>query len=147
MKILIDADGCPVVKLTCQEAEKHNVECKIICDTSHEFYINGIETITVSKGKDSVDFKLVNMIEKNDIVVTQDYGLAAMCLAKGAKVINQNGVIYDEDNIMSMLNSRHISMKLRNSGIRQKGPEKRDIRYNDIFIKNLKFLIEIKNKI
>lgn len=142
MKILIDADGCPVVKITCMEARKYNLKCKIICDTSHEFHIDYAETVTVSKGKDSVDFVLVNMIEKNDIVVTQDYGLAAMSLAKGAKVINQNGIIYDEENILSMLNSRHISLKLRNSGIRQKGPEKRDSRYNDIFVKNLKILIE-----
>jgi hypothetical protein len=60
------------------------VECVIICDTAHVFEKTGAKTIIVSQGSDSVDFKLVNMIQKGDIVVTQDYGLAAMCMARGA---------------------------------------------------------------
>ncbi|MBE7014642.1 MAG: YaiI/YqxD family protein [Ruminococcaceae bacterium] len=142
MKILIDADGCPVTEITCKEAGKYNLKCVIICDTSHIFNYPDVETITVSKGADSVDFFLVNIIDKGDIVVTQDYGLAAMCLAKNAFVINQNGIIFDDGNILSLLNVRHTSKKLRMSGVRLKGPSKRDKTMDAYFIEKLKFLIE-----
>ena len=146
MKILIDADGCPVIKITCETAVKYSVECKVICDTSHVFNIEGIETITVSKGSDSVDFYLVNIIEKDDIVVTQDYGLAAMCLAKNAHAINQNGIIFDDSNILSLLNNRHTSKKLRMQGVRLKGPQKRKREMDNVFKEKLEFLIEKKYK-
>ena len=142
MKILIDADGCPVVKLTCEIAFKYGIECKIISDTSHIFNIEGVETISVSKGSDSVDFYLVNLIKAGDIVVTQDYGLAAMCLAKNACVLNQNGIIFDDSNILSLLNNRHTSKKLRMQGIRLKGPQKRNPEMDNVFREKLEFLIE-----
>ena len=113
MKILIDADGCPVTKIACEQAEKYNIECKIICDTSHIFQINGAETITVSKGADSVDFHLVNLIEKGDIVITQDYGLASLLLAKKATVLHHNGFFYTQENIDRMLFERHLSREMR----------------------------------
>ena len=94
MRILIDADGCPVVNQTITLASEFAIECFILCDTSHEFHREGAHTIVLSKGADSVDFALVNMIQAGDIVVTQDYGLAAMCLARKGKPITQNGVIY-----------------------------------------------------
>ena len=78
-----------------------------------------------SKGNDSVDYALINLVNKEDIVITQDYGLAAMAINKASYVINQNGLIYDNSNIDSLLMSRHISKKIRNSGGRTKGPRKR----------------------
>ena len=125
MKIYIDADGCPVVDLTIKIAKEYGVECIILCDTSHEFYREGIQTITVSKGADSVDFALVNRIEKGDVAVTQDYGLAAMCLAKGAIPIRQDGVVYTGDNIDALLLARHTAKKIRRSGGRLHGASKR----------------------
>jgi len=77
MTVFIDADGCPVVDITIRLSKQVGVECVIICDTSHVFEKEGAKTITVSKGNDSADFVLVNMIQKDDIVITQDYGLAA----------------------------------------------------------------------
>ena len=94
MKILIDADGCPVVDICIKSAKRHGIECLILCDTSHIFEREGAKTVTVSKGADSVDFKIVNLLDRGDIVITQDYGLAAMCLARGARALNQNGLIY-----------------------------------------------------
>lgn len=111
MKILIDADGCPVVDLCIKAAKRHGVECLILCDTAHIFEREGARTVTVSKGADSVDFKTVNLLERGDIVVTQDYGLAAMCLARGARALNQNGLIYTSDNIDALLNSRYEAKK------------------------------------
>ena len=58
-----------------------------------------------------MDFMLVNMIKKGDLVIAQDYGLAAMCLARGAVTINQNGMIYSEDNIDALLMQRHTAKK------------------------------------
>lgn len=135
MKILIDADGCPVVDITIKIAKKFNIEVIIICDTSHVFNKEGVETIIISKGNDAVDFALVNKVNKGDIVVTQDYGLAAMVLSKQGYPINQSGLVYTSENIDQLLYTRHISKKIRNSGGRLKGPRKRqkedDIRFGE----------------
>ena len=125
MRVLIDADGCPVVDITIRLAQKHKIECIIFCDTSHEFRRDGAETIMVSKGADSVDFALVNMLQNGDVVITQDYGLAAMCLARGAIPISQDGMIYNNDNIEGLLLQRHTAKKIRNAGGRLKGNPKR----------------------
>lgn len=125
MRILIDADGCPVVDSAVEIAKENSIECIILCDTSHVFEKEGAVTVTVSKGADSVDFALVNMVHNGDIVVTQDYGLAAMCLARNAVTLNQDGRIYDNNNIDSLLLARHNSKKIRMAGGRTKGPSKR----------------------
>ncbi|HAN21866.1 MAG: hypothetical protein A2Y15_06325 [Clostridiales bacterium GWF2_36_10] len=125
MKILIDADGCPVVDITIQTAKIYNIECIILCDTSHVYERDGVKTLTVSKGADSVDFVLVNLLKSGDIVVTQDYGLAAMCLSRSAYAINQNGMEYTSENIDALLLARHTAKKIRNAGGRIKGPVKR----------------------
>ncbi|WP_027399381.1 YaiI/YqxD family protein [Anaerovorax odorimutans] len=141
MKILIDADGCPVVNIAVKIAVENKIECIIICDTSHFFERDGAETITVSKGADSVDFVLVNMVLKGDIVITQDYGLAAMCLAKKAIPINQNGMIYSNDNIDSLLFARHTAKKIREAGGRIKGNTKRKTEQDEAFERGLKKLV------
>ena len=92
MTILIDADGCPVVDLTLRSAGKKGVPVVILCDTSHRIEREGAQTLVFDKGADSVDFALVNRVKPGDLVVTQDYGLASMCLAKCARVLNQNGL-------------------------------------------------------
>jgi len=125
MKIFVDADGCPVTRLTADIAREYGVECIIICDTSHSIEIEFVRTVTVDKGADSADYKIANMISDGDIAVTQDYGLAAMCLGKKAKALNQNGLVYSEKNIDSLLFSRHVAKKVRNGGGRLKGPKKR----------------------
>ena len=96
MTVFIDADGCPVVDITIKAANQAGADCGIVCDTSHVFERVGARTITVSRGNDSVDFALVNMVHKGDIVITQDYGLAAMCLARGAVPVRQDGMIYTD---------------------------------------------------
>ncbi len=125
MKILIDADGCPVVDIAIACARKRDIPVLLICDTAHFFEREGARTITVSKGADSADFRLVNMVEAGDLVITQDYGLAAMALAKQAIVLSQNGMRYTDDNIDALLLQRHTARKIRQSGGRLKGPPKR----------------------
>ena len=125
MNILIDADGCPVVDIALSCAVPRGLPVLLICDTAHEYRREGAQTITVTKGADSADFRLVNMIRKGDIVVTQDYGLAAMALARQAYVLNQNGMRYSDDNIDALLLARHTARKIRMGGGRLKGPPKR----------------------
>ena len=141
MKILIDADGCPVVDLTVQSGKRHGLKVLILCDTSHRFERDDAETITVSKGTDSVDYALVNLIKPGDIVVTQDYGLAAMCLARKGFPIRQDGMEYHEGNIDALLMSRHLAKKIRNAGGRLKGNAKRNAQEDDAFVQGLERLI------
>lgn len=141
MKILIDADGCPVVKQATQIAKENNIEVVIFCDTSHIINSDYAQIITVSKGADSVDFALVNEVKSDDIVVTQDYGLAAMVLSKGGKAITQNGMIISDSNLGLLLTSRYESKKARMSGAHLKGPKKRTAQNDEEFIKSFKSLI------
>ena len=141
-KILIDADGCPVVDLTIGLAKRFNWPVLLICDTSHGMYREGAETLTVSKGADAVDFVLVNRVQPGDIVVTQDYGLAAMVLAKRGVPIDQNGRVYNEGNIEQLLYGRHVAKKIRQSGGRMKGSKKRQQADNDKFRDSLTRILE-----
>ena len=141
MKVLVDADGCPVVDETVRTAGKHDIPVTLLCDTAHEMHRDGAETVIVSKGADAVDFLLVNRVSPGDIVVTQDYGLAAMVLAKGGRPIDQNGRLYTEDNIDGLLMSRYVSKKVREAGGRMKGPKKRRPEANLRFERNLDALL------
>lgn len=140
-RILIDADGCPVVDLTVTIARAYQTECLILCDTSHVFEKPGAATLTFSKGADSVDFALVNLLRPGDIVVTQDYGLAAMCLARQARVLNQDGMEYTGENIDSLLLARHTAKKIRSAGGRLKGPPRRKPNQDETFARTLRGLL------
>ena len=137
MKIYVDADGCPVVRICAECAEKYGVKCVIVSDTSHLFDIEGAECIVVSKGADSADFYIANSASKGDVVVTQDYGLAAMCLARGAYVLTQNALMIDGNNIDALLYSRYSAKMARNAGQRIKGPAPRRAEQNEEFRKSL----------
>lgn len=142
MRILIDADGCPVVDEALRLAKRAGVEAIILCDTAHVFQREGVRTITVSKGPDSVDFRLVNLLEKRDLVVTQDYGLAAMCLARWARVLDQDGMEYTSANIDGLLLARHTAKKIRMSGGRLRGSAKRRPEQDAQFVQALSRLLE-----
>lgn len=142
MKIYIDADGCPVVDSTIKIAFENGLEAVIICDTAHSIEYEGVVTITVSQGADSADFKLVNMISRGDIIITQDYGLAAMCLGKDAYVLHQDGLEYTTENICGLLEVRAINKKIRKSGGRTRQMPKRTQSQDKDFEKALRDLIE-----
>ena len=125
MKVIVDADACPVVNITVTLCRQAGVECLLLCDTAHEMHREGATTLVFDKGADSVDFALVNRVSSGDIVVTQDYGLASMCLARKATVLHQDGWEYTEANIGALLFQRSESRKYRASGGRIKGPAKR----------------------
>ena len=125
MKILVDADACPVKDIIVSIAKEYSIRVIMFFDTSHIYSDNYSEVIIVDKGPDSVDFALANKITNGDIVVSQDYGVATMALSKNAVALNQNGLIYDKDNIDKLLFERYLSQKARRSGGRGINPKKR----------------------
>lgn len=125
MKVLIDADGCPVVDIAIAACSRFHIPCLLLCDTAHQMLRQGAQTLVFDKGSDSVDFALVNRVEAGDLVITQDYGLASMCLARKARVLHQDGWEYTDYNIQALLFQRAESRKYRAGGGRIKGPPKR----------------------
>ena len=133
MKVMIDSDGCPVVDIAIRLCAEFSVSCQLLCDTSHEFHREGVEVLIFDKGADSVDYALANRVCPGDLVVTQDYGLASLCLARRACVLHQDGWAYTEENIDGLLLARHNARKVRAAGGRLKGPKKRTAAQNAAF--------------
>jgi len=125
MRILVDADACPVKNIIVRLAKQKNIPVIMLIDTSHELSDGYSRIITVDKQAESVDYALMALLTRDDIVVTQDYGLAALIIGKGAKAINQNGLIFSDKNMDRLLLERHIGKEIRRAGGRTKGPPKR----------------------
>ena len=142
MKVFVDADACPVVDITVKLCKSSGIDCVLLCDTAHEMRREGAQTLVFDKGADSVDFALVNRVSSGDLVVTQDYGLASMCLAKRARVLHQDGWQYTEDNIGALLFQRSESKRYRASGGRIKGPSKRTRQQDQRFEMALQSLLQ-----
>ena len=144
MKIFVDADACPVVDIVEDIATKYNIPVTLLCDTNHVLASDYSEVIVVGAGADAVDYKLISICHRGDIVVTQDYGVAAMALGKGAFAIHQSGKWYTNENIDQMLMERHLNKKARRASSRNhiKGPKKRtdedDQRFAESFEKLLR---------
>ena len=134
MQLWIDADACPVVDEAIRIAGKRGIQVTLVCDDAHWMQREGARTITVARGADSADLMLANLLSRGDAVVTQDYGLAALCLARGAKVLDQNGRVYDDENIDSLLGMRHVAARVRRGGGRLKGPRKREAWQDEQFV-------------
>lgn len=147
MRIFVDADACPVVKIIEKIAKKYNIGVTLLCDTNHILNSNYSNIKIIGAGADAVDFALVNMLNKGDVAVTQDYGVAAMVLSKGGHCIHQSGKIFTDDNISGLLMDRHLSKKARMSKSKNhlKGPKKRtaddDKRFEQAFEKLIAELI------
>ena len=143
MQIFVDADACPVVGIVEKVAKEHNLPVTLLCDTNHVLSSDYSEVIVVGAGADAVDYKLISICHKGDIIVSQDYGVAAMVLGKGAYAIHQSGKWYTNENIDQMLMERHMAKKARRSKKKNhiKGPRKRteedDIRFAESFEKLL----------
>ena len=127
MQVFVDADACPVVGIVEKIANEHKVPVTLLCDTNHVLSSDYSEVIVVGAGADAVDYKLISICYKGDIVVSQDYGVAAMALGKGAYAIHQSGKWYTNDNIDQMLMERHLNKKARRSSHKNhiKGPKRR----------------------
>ncbi len=144
MRIIIDADACPVTSIAINEAKARNIPVICVCDTSHIITSDYAETKIVDKGSDSADLAVVNLCNEGDIVITQDYGVASMALAKRALCINQNGMYYTESNIDSLMAMRHIASTERRKSSKHhlKGPKKRTGADDENFKKAFLALLE-----
>ena len=126
MTIYIDADACPVTRIAENTARKHGIPVTLLCDTNHQMTSDYSTVRDIGAGADAVDIAPINLCRRGDIVVTQDYGVAALALGKGAKAIHQSGRWYTDDNIDGLLMERHLAKKARRSGKHHlKGPAKR----------------------
>ena len=130
MQIFVDADACPVVGIVEKVAKEHSISVTLLCDTNHVLSSDYSEVIVVGAGADAVDYKLISICHRGDIVVSQDYGVAAMALGKGSQgpvdlgfepteaerrpyAIHQSGKWYTNENIDQMLMERHLNKKAR----------------------------------
>lgn len=143
MHIYIDADACPVIGIVEKIAKNYNIPVTLLCDTNHVLSSDYSEIIVVSAGADAVDYKLINICAKGDIVVSQDYGVAAMALGKGAYAIHQSGKCYTNENIDQMLLERHLNKKARRSSHKNhlKGPKKRTAEDDERFARAFEKLL------
>ena len=124
--IYIDADACPVTHIAEGIARRHGIPVTILCDTNHVMYSDYSTVKLIGAGADAVDLALINLCKAGDIVITQDYGVAALALGKGALAVHQSGKCFTDDNIGGLLMDRHLTKKARRSGKHHlKGPAKR----------------------
>ena len=142
MRIIIDGDACPGISIIENIAKKYSIEVIVYCDYNHFIQSDYSIVKTVDSGFQSVDMYVINQAKAGDIIVSQDYGVAAICLSKKCSVINPKGYIYNESNIERMLEERHLSQKIRRSGGRTSNPKKRT-KEDDLRLQcNLQKLIE-----
>ena len=143
MEIFVDADACPVVRIVEKIAKKYNIAVTLLCDTNHVLNSEYSEVIVVGAGADAVDYKLISICHKGDIVVSQDYGVAAMALGKGAYAIHQSGKWYTNENIDQMLMERHLHKKERRASRKNhlKGPRKRTDEDDERFEKSFEKMV------
>ena len=140
-RVLIDGDSCPVIEITEKEAEKCNCQLLVFTDYSHQIEIEYGEVIKIDTANQSVDMEIVNRAQSGDLIITQDYGLAALVLSRGAKVINFYGSQYTEINIDNLLMKRHLNAKMRRAGKKHPTHAKRTDSDDRKFRENLLNLI------
>jgi len=143
--IYIDCDACPVKDITERVAKEKQIPLCLVTDVNHVIKSDYGEVITVSQGADSVDICLINRVKKGDIVISQDYGVAAMALGRGAYAIGNSGLIYTDDNIDKLLFERFLGKKQRNSSKKRahfKTIKKRTPEDDENFEKSLRTVIE-----
>lgn len=143
LQIYVDADACPVVGIVEKLAKKYEIPVTLLCDTNHVLDSSYSEVKIIGAGADAVDYALIGLCRKGDLVVTQDYGVAAMALGKGAYAIHQSGKWYTEENIDRMLMERHLAKKARRASRKNhlKGPKKRSIEDDERFEESFEKLI------
>ena len=143
MQIFVDADACPVVAIVEKVAKMHAVPVTLLCDTNHVLSSGYSKVIVVGAGADAVDYKLISICHKGDMVVSQDYGVAAMALGKGAYAIHQSGKWYTNENIDQMLMERHLNKKARRASQKNhlKGPKKRTAEDDEYFRESFEKMI------
>lgn len=126
MKVIIDADACPVKDIVTKETREKTIDVVLVSSLSHfssRELDSHVKAVYVDAGPDAADYKIVQLAEAGDIIVTQDYGLASLLLPKGCTVLHHTGFEYNKMNMDHMLETRHMSSVIRRGGGRTKGPK------------------------
>lgn len=144
MKILVDADACPkgVLQLCLTIGHRHGIETWTVASFNHN--IASDHHVTVGNASQEADLKVVSLAEAGDIVITQDWGLAAMVLGKKAKALSPAGREYRPETIEFLLEEREMKAKFRRGGGRTKGPKKRTEEDNQKFAAVLETMLNRK---
>ncbi|MGM0548392.1 MAG: DUF188 domain-containing protein [Bacillota bacterium] len=142
MRILVDGDSCPVIEIIVELAATSTIDLIVYTDLNHQHQLEYGVLKVVDQGFQSVDMLLCNNIEPEDIVITSDYGLAALALAKKAKVLSFSGREFTDQNIEMLLAKRHFQFKTRKRTGRQTSHQKRSELDDQRFQKGLTRLIE-----
>lgn len=145
MKIIVDADACPqsALQICFKLGLKYQIEVWTVASFDHR--ILSEHHITVGNNSQEADIKILNVTKAGDIVITQDFGLAAMVLGKGAYAMGPKGQEYRSETIEFLLEEREIKAKYRRAGGRTKGPKKRTEDDDRLFSQCLMSLIENKS--
>lgn len=141
MTIIVDGDGCAGRNIIEEVAKKHNVPLRIFCDYNHVINSDYAEVIIMDSGFQAVDMRIATEAKPGDIVVTQDFGVAAMVIGKKSYAISPKGYIFSDKNIDKLLFERHLSAKARRSGEKTSNPKKRKEEDNTNLRVNLEKLI------
>lgn len=124
MKIVVDGDACPVKNEIIETAHSYSTLLTIVASYDHRLpQIAGVDMVQVDRSSQSADMYIANIVKRNDIVITQDFGLACIAMARGAITLSFRGEQYTNDNIDYLLERRAESAKKRRQGIRSKGPK------------------------
>lgn len=145
MKVYVDADACPVKKTIISVALECDVPVVLVKSFSHFSHDDehpGVETIYVDTGAEAADYRIMRLAQSGDVIITQDYGLASLGLAKGCTVLHHKGFAYTNRNIDQLLQTRYINAMARKSGKRTKGPKafssEDEIKFRDLFSETLR---------
>lgn len=142
MKIIVDADATPKGALDiCRRAAK-DFSVTLVTVASFNHRIESDQHIVVGNAPQEADLQVVNLTARGDIVVTQDWGLAAMALGRGAAALSPGGRIFRNETIGLLLEEREIKAKFRRGGGRTRGPKKRTAGADENFKKSLYRLLE-----
>lgn len=143
--VFIDADACPVTREAISIARSRGLRAVVVANSTQnlEKYASrsGVEAVQVSSGRDAADFAVVERLSPGDVVVTQDIGLAAMAIGRGAGAISPRGRIFHLATIDAELAVRHAEARLRRAGGRHGGPSKFDEEDREHFTEQLQRLL------
>ncbi|TDO95255.1 hypothetical protein DFR79_101256 [Halanaerobium saccharolyticum] len=141
MRILVDGDGCPVISIITETAAEYDLNLIVYTDLNHQHQLDYGTLKVVDQGFQSVDMVLCNNIEPGDIVITSDYGLAALSLSRQARVLGFSGREFTNQNIERLLAKRHRQFKERKRTGRHTSHKKRTEADDQRFKKELLKLI------
>ena len=123
MRVLVDADACPVLEIVRRLCARDGVP--VITVSSFRHNIGGEGHIMVGPEPQAADMAIINRTQRGDLVVTQDWGLAGLALARGAHAISPWGHRFRDDEMDGRLAQRALHARLRRGGVRLPGPRRR----------------------